>query len=148
VAQTLQKQRTSHPLAAYNFRVTVDGMAMRFAKVSGLQREHRTVTYRDGLSFREGERISKFHVDAFAPVTLEQGTVIGHTFLCEWLERQEPSAMEVSLCDESGIPVIAWRIAKALPVKLTAPTFDASSNQSSIDVLEIRAAGISMQHLV
>jgi phage tail-like protein len=64
-----------------------------------------------------------------------------------WLEKPDPSAMEVSLCDETGVPVIAWRIAKALPVKLTAPTFDASANQLSIDSLEIRAAGIALKHL-
>ncbi|HEX8115153.1 MAG TPA: phage tail protein [Kofleriaceae bacterium] len=147
MAQTPQQQRTLHPLAAYNFQVTVDGVAMRFAKVSGLHREHQTVTYRDGLSFQEGERITKFHVDAFTPVTLERGTVLGDKQLSDWLERSDPSAMEVSLCDETGLPVIAWSIARAVPVKLTAPTFDASTNQLSIDSLEIRAAGISIKHL-
>jgi phage tail-like protein len=147
VAQTPRQQRTLHPLAAYNFQVTVDGVAMRFAKVSGLHREHQTVTYRHGLSFVEGERITKFHVDTFTQVTLEQGTVIGDKLLSAWLERAAPSAMEVSLCDETGVPVVAWSIARALPVKLTAPTLDAASNQLSIDSLEIRAAGISMKHL-
>lgn len=147
MAQTPQQQRTSYPLAAYNFQVSVDGVAMRFAKVSGLAREHQTVTYRDGLSFREGERISKFHVDVFVPVTLERGTIIGDRFLPAWLESSAPSAMEVSLCDESGVPVVAWRIARAVPVKLSAPTFDASTSQLSIDTLEIRASGISMKHL-
>jgi phage tail-like protein len=147
MAQTPQQQRTSHPLAAYNFQVSVNGVAMRFAKVSGLVREHRTVTYRHGLSFTEGERISKFHVDVFVPVTLERGTVIGDRFLTSWLETSAPGAMDVSLCDETGVAVIAWSIAKAIPVKLTAPTFDASANQLSIDTLEIRASGISMKSL-
>lgn len=147
MAQTRQQQRTVHPLAAYNFLVTVDGVAMSFAKVSGLQREHKTVTYRDGLSFVEGERIAKFRVDAWVPVTLEQGTVAGRAFLASWLERRTPSAMEVSLCDEEGVPVVAWRIAKALPVKLSAPTFDAATNQVSIESLELRAAGISIAHV-
>lgn len=147
MAQTLAEQRAAHPLAASNFKVSVDGVAMRFAKVSGLVREHRVVTYRDGLSFAEGERIRKLHVDTFSPVTLEQGTVPGHDFLYRWLEQAGPSAMEVDLCDEQGVPVVAWRIAKAVPVKLTAPTFDASTNQLCIDILEIRAAGISIKHL-
>lgn len=147
MAQTRQQQRASHPLAAYNFQVTIDGVAMRFAKVSGLAREYHTVTYRDGLSFLEGERLSKFHINAFVPVTLEQGTVPSDSFLSEWLERGRPSVMEVSLCDETGVPVIAWSIARAVPVKLSAPTFDAAANQLSIDSLEIRAAGISMKHL-
>lgn len=147
MAQTLSQQRATHPLAASNFKVSIDGVAMRFAKVSGLVREHRVVTYRDGLSFVEGERIRKLHVETFSPVTLEQGTVAGHAFLYRWLEQAAPSAMEVDLCDAAGAPVIAWRIARAVPVKLSAPAFDAATNQLCIDTLEIRAAGISIQHL-
>lgn len=178
MARSLQEHRRSAPLAAYNFRVSIDGMDMRFAKVSGLAREYHTVTYRDGLSFLEGERISKFYIDAFAPITLEQGTVLGDGFLAAWLEQPEPravwahyqnpvtsrqggaqasrfewlarstlSSMEISLCDERGLPVVAWSIAKAVPIKLTAPTFDAATNQLAIDSLEIQAAGITIKHL-
>jgi phage tail-like protein len=148
VAHSLREQRASYPLAAYNFRVTIDGEAMRFAKVSGLQREHQVVTYRHGLTFAEGEQIAKFRHERFVSITLEQGTVTGHAFLYRWLETHDPCAMEVSLCDEHGAPVVAWNIARAVPVKLTAAALDAASNQVSIDSLEVRAAGISVKHLV
>jgi phage tail-like protein len=147
MADSPAKQRSSYPLAAYNFRVEVDGVTMRFAKVSGLQREYKTVTYRHGLSFIEGEQIAKYFIDKYVTVTLEQGTVIGSKFLHEWLERKTKCSMEVSLCDQEGLPVIAWRIAKALPVKLSAPSFDAKSNEVAIDTLELRAAGITIVHL-
>jgi phage tail-like protein len=147
MAHSKAQQRSSYPLAAYNFRVNVDGAAMRFAKVSGLQREYKTVTYRHGLSFIEGEQITKYFVDTYVPVTLTQGTVIGAKSLHEWLERSKPVALEVHLCDAEGTPVLAWRIAKALPVKLTAPTFDAGTNEVAIDTLELRAAGITIVHL-
>jgi len=147
VAEGKPEQRTSYPLAAYNFRVTVDGTGMRFAKVSGLQREHQTVTYRHGLSFSEGEQIAKYRIDRYVPVTLEQGTVIGSKFLHEWLERKTKSVMEISLCDGQGLPVIAWRIAKAVPVKLSASSFDARTNEVAIETFEVKAAGISIVHL-
>ena len=147
MAETRQQQRSSYPLAAYNFRVNVDGTTMRFAKVSGLQREYQTLSYRHGLSFVEGEQIAKYYVDKYASVTLEQGTVIGSKFLHEWLERKTKVAVEVSLCDSEGTPVVAWRIAKALPVKLSASAFDAKTNEVAIDTLEIKAAGISIVHL-
>jgi phage tail-like protein len=147
VAQTQREQRSSYPLAAYNFRVNVDGVAMRFAKVSGLQREYKTLTYRHGLSFVEGEQIAKYFVDTYVPVTLEQGTMIGAKFLHDWLERRTPVALEVDLCDAEGMPVLAWRVAKALPVKLSAPTFDAKTNEVAIETLELRAAGITIVHL-
>ncbi len=147
MAQSLTLQRSSYPLVAYNFRVSVEGVAMRFAKVSGLQREYKVVTYRHGLSFVEGEQIAKYFVDTYVPVTLEQGTVIGAKSLHDWLEKSKPVPMEVDLCDAEGKPVLAWRVAKALPVKLSAPTFDAKTNEVAIDTLELRAAGISIVHL-
>lgn len=147
MAHTQAQQRSSYPLAAYNFRVNVDGATMRFAKVSGLQREYKTLTYRHGLSFIEGEQIARYFVDTYVPVTLVQGTVIGAKSLHEWLERPKPVALEVDLCDAEGTPVLAWRIAKALPVKLSAPTFDANTNEVAIDTLELRAAGITIVHL-
>jgi len=147
MAQAPSSQRSAHPLPAYNFRVTVDGVAMRFSKVSGLQREHKVLTYRHGLSFLEGERVAKHTIDAYISITLEQGVVIGSTALHSWLERKRPCAMEVSLCDEQGVPVVAWSIAKALPVKLGAPTFDAATNAVGIESLEVKVAGVSMKHL-
>lgn len=147
MAHSRAQQRSSYPLVAYNFRVNVDGAAMRFAKVTGLQREYKTLTYRHGLSFVEGEQITKYFVDTYVPVTLVQGTVVGAKSLHEWLERSKPVALEVALCDAEGTPVLAWRIAKALAVKLSAPSFDASTNEVAIDTLELRAAGITVVHL-
>jgi phage tail-like protein len=147
VAEAKSEQRVSYPLAAYNFRVTVNGAAMRFAKVSGLQREHQTLIYRHGLSFVEGEQIAKYHVDKYTTVTFEQGTVIGSTFLHEWLEQKTNSTMEISLCDEQGLPVIGWRIAKAVPVKLSASNLDARTNEVAVETLEVKAAGVFIVHL-
>lgn len=147
MAETTQSQRTNYPLAAYNFKVSVDGETMRFAKVSGLQREHQTLTYRHGLSFLEGEQIAKYFIDKYETVTLEQGTIIGSKRVHEWLESKTPVAMQIQLCDPQGNPVIEWKVAKALPVKLSAPVFDAKSSEVAIETLEIKAAGISITHI-
>lgn len=148
MAESVLEQAARYPLAAYNFRVSVDGMAMSFARVSGLQREHQTATYRHGLSFIEGESITKFHVDRYVPLTLDRGTVMGAARLAEWLEKRTKSSMEVSLCDEHGEPVLVWSATKVVPVKLVAPTFDAATNGVSIESLEVRAAGISLRSVV
>jgi phage tail-like protein len=145
MAETRSAQRAAYPLAAYNFRVTVDGVAMRFAKVSGLQRERPTLTYRHGLSFLEGEQVVKYHADRYITLTLEQGVVIGSAFLHRWLEQQTKSSVEVSLCDEQGKPALTWRINKALAVKLSASSMDARTNEVAIETLEVKAAGISVE---
>ena len=55
----------------------------------------------------------------------------GTDFLFSWLEEHkegstgDAAGMTVSLCDETGTPVVTWHVDKAIPVKLDAPTFDA-----------------------
>jgi phage tail-like protein len=147
MAELPSAQAASYPLAAWNFRVTVAGTTMRFARVTGLQREHQVQTYRHGFSFQEGEQIVKYFVDKFAPLTLEQGTVAGAAFLHTWLETGKTCAMEVQLCDAQGAARVAWRVNKAIPVKLSAPAFDAKTNEVAIESLELRAAGITVVDL-
>jgi len=54
--------------------------------------------------------------------------------------------MDISLCDETGTPLVSWKIGIAVPVKLQAPTFDANSNDVAIESLEIMASKISIVH--
>ena len=144
---SIAEQRNLYPLANYAFRVVVDGVTLRFAKVSGLAREYKIITYRHGLSFQEGEQVSKVLADVYTSLTLEQGTVLGSVALPAWLERRDACPLEVSLCDEKGVPVVVWAVAKAFAVKLAAPSLDARSNEVCIDSLEVKAAGISVKHL-
>ena len=147
MAHSKEFQAWAYPLMAYNFRVTIDGAAMSFAEVSGLHREYKTVTYRHGLSAWEGGEIAKYRYDTYVPITLKKGTVKGVTTLYDWLESKTKSTIQIDLCDAEGTPVLGWHIAKALLVKIEAPTFDASSNDASIESLELQAAGISIKNL-
>jgi len=133
-------------LTAYNFRVDLDGATLAFAEVSGLAAKFETATYRHGLSFLEGEELTKFAWDEFVPLTFKRGTAQGARELVDWLGEKDPRALVVSLCDADGVPVVGWKVARAVPVKLSAPAFDAASNEVSIDSLEVQAAGISVEH--
>lgn len=148
MAETKAFQKASYPLPAYNFRVTVGDTTVSFSEVSGVTLEHETVTYRHGLSFWEGEGIKKYYYKKYIPITLKKGTVQGSNFFFDWINQKADSrrSMEVSLCDENGEPVVTWKIASAVPVKLQAPSFDASGSDVSIESLELRAAGISVVH--
>lgn len=134
-----------YPLMAYNFRVTVADKTMSFSEVSGLVRQHETLTYRHGLSAWEGERVAKYYYDKHAPITLKRGTFVNESvFLYAWLEAKQETSMTISLCNERGLPIVHWKVAKAIPVKLSAPAFDASASQVSIETLEVMAAGITL----
>ena len=146
MSESAADQRAKYPLAAYNFRVTVGDSAVSFSEVSGLVREYQTLTYKHGLSFREGESITKFRYDKYVQLTLKKGVVAGATQLYEWLDTVDRKSMSVSLCDEKGDAVVTWRVQKALIVKLEAPAFQAGSNEVAIETLTLMASGISVEH--
>lgn len=146
MAESAADQRTRYPLAAYNFRVTVGDTTMGFTEVSGLTREYETLTYSHGLSYWEGESITRYRFDKYAEVSLKKGMIAGATQLYEWLESGESRNMSVSLCDERGAPVVTWQIQKAVMVKLEAPSMQANSNEAAIESLTLMASGISVEH--
>ena len=114
MAESAASQRAKYPLAAYNFRVTVGDAAMSFSEVSGLVREYETRTYRHGLSFWEGESITKFRPDKYVEVTMKKGVVAGATALYDWLDSVDKKHVSISLCDETGAAVVTWKIQKAM----------------------------------
>lgn len=146
MAQSAANIKRSYPLALYNFRVKVAEISMSFTEVSGIVVEYGQATYRHGLSCFEGEEIVTFNMNAFVPITCKRGVITGATptYLYQWLKQRDLRSMEVSLCDGSGAAAVSWKIAAAAPVKLSAPTFNASSNEAAIDTLELRARGVSV----
>ena len=146
MSESAASQRAKYPLAAYNFRVTVGDVALSFSEVTGLVREYQTLTYKHGLSFWEGEAITKFRFDKYVPLTLKKSVVAGATELYAWLESVERKNLSVSLCDEKGAAVVTWQIKKALLVKLDAPSLLASGNDAAIETLTLMVSGISVEH--
>ena len=146
MSETAASQRAKYPLAAYNFRVTVGDAAMSFTEVSGLVREYQTLTYKHGLSFWEGESITRFRYDKYVQLTMKKGVIAGATQLYEWLDTVDKKNLSVSLCDEKGAAVVTWQIKKALIVKLEAPSLQASGNEAAIETLTLMASGISVEH--
>jgi phage tail-like protein len=51
----------------------------------------------------------------------------------------------IHLCDEKGNPVISWKAINAFPTKLSAPSFDAKSNDAAIETLDLQADLITME---
>lgn len=136
----------AYPLVAYNYRVVVGTVTMRFAKVEGLVWERTAVPYRDGLSFLDGEGLALCRVDAYTSLSLQQGVVATDSSLHDWLRSGDARLLQVQLCQADGKPVLAWQANRVIPVKLTGASLDASTNEVCIDTLELRAAGWSIQH--
>jgi phage tail-like protein len=140
-------RKSEYPLLSYNYRVVVGAITMRFSKVDGLAWERKTKTYRDGLSFLQGEQLVSYYVDAYSTLTLQQGVVENDTALHGWLSRGDSRPLQVLLCDARGQAVISWSAKKAVPVKLSVGSFDAKGSEVAMDTLEVMASGWSIKHL-
>jgi phage tail-like protein len=149
--------KSTYPLPVYNYRVTIldDSTAtvLGFSEVSGLAVNYEPVTYKHGLSFLTGVQILPGMRQPIR-VTLKQGLTRNADFLQKWLNKSylEPwsvtvrSDILIDLCDETGLPVIRWKLKQALPTKLEAPTFTASSNEAAIISMELIAADLEADY--
>jgi phage tail-like protein len=149
--------KSNYPLPAYNYRVTIlqDGasLALNVAQVSGLTLEYEPVTYKHGFSFVMGNKIIPGMRQPIR-LTLKRGVAKGSDYLYSWLNRAYSDPffsgakrdILIDLCDETGQPVIRWKVQGALPVKLEAPSFDANTNEVAIESLEFVAHGLEVNY--
>ena len=158
--------KTQYPLPAYNYRVTILpanvgslpagadlaglGTSIACSEVSGLSMEVETVTYQHGFSFLTG-----FHVipgqRKEVKLTIKKGITASSSYFSDWIKLIYPLVAPkpiglmrkrdilVDLCDETASPVVRWIVSKALPTRLEAPTFDATTNEVAFERLELVA---------
>ena len=146
--------KDTYPLPVYNYRVTVGGTTLGFSEVSGLSINHEPVTYKHGMSFVLGTKIIP-GMSQQIRVTLKRGATkaTAGSFLVDWFQKtyadpfsNSKEDIQIDLCDGSGNAVIRWKVSGALPVKLDAPTFDATSNEVAVESLELVAHSISVDY--
>lgn len=159
MAESKDKIKVAYPLPVYNYRVTLQiggkPVVVGFSEVTGLSVEYESVTYKHGLSFLSGDQIIP-GMRQPVKLTLKRGIVSNATagLLYEWIDRaySDPLSLEtkrdilIDLCDEAGEPVVRWKVRKALPVKLEAPTFSAESNDVALEAMELAAAGLTVDY--
>ena len=144
--QLRQTIKNTYPLPVYNYRVTIGLTVISFSEVTGLAVRYESITYRHGLSWREG---SEFMPGMKQPlqITLKKGLMKNGAFLNQWINTIRQNKVDkhdvlVELCDEWGTPVITWQILKAFPLRLDAPSFNASANEVAIESLELMAGDV------
>ena len=146
--------RTDYPLPVYNYRVEIAGASIAFSEVSGLNIGYEITTYKESpTAATPGPRTMHMPAQVTPPtITLKKGLVRGKSLqsLYAWIQTVAINQIDkrdifVRLCDEKGAPVISWKILNAFPTKLTAPTFDAKSNDVAIETMELKADAITME---
>jgi phage tail-like protein len=142
-----------YPLPVYNYRVEIGKDAVAFSEVSGLTIAYETTVYKESLvEPGVGPRTMLMPAQATPPtITFKKGIVraVSLLQLYGWIRTVQVNQIEkkdvtVRLCDEKGDAVISWKIHNAFPTKLSAPTFDAKSNDAAIESMELKADLISL----
>lgn len=147
--------KTAYPLPVYNYRVEIGPDTVAFSEVSGLTMAYETSTFKESPveSGVPGPRVMNMPSQAQATnVTFKKGVVRGASVatLYGWigsiqLNQVEKKDIFIRLCDESGAPVISWKVINAFPTKLEAPTFDANSNDVAVESMELMADGVVVE---
>lgn len=136
----------NYPLAVYNYRVTVDNSeTMSFSEVSGLEIDHDHVLYRHGFSWLMGDHLIRGQRKPINLV-LKRGVAKQREYLYDWLKTVEKRNVKIELCDERGSAIVSWDVTRALPLKLDAPRFSASSNEVAIVSLALIAHDLKLTY--
>lgn len=146
MATTKQIIEAAYPLPAYNYKVTVDSETLSFSEVSGLNLSYEKVVYKHGLSYALGANIVRAQQNEIT-VTLKRGVVAKRSQLYNWFAGNDRKDIFIDLCDEEGNAVVRWKINKALPLKMDAPSFNATDNNSvAIESVDVIAQEISIEY--
>lgn len=150
MATARQVIRDTYPLPVYNYRVTIGGETHGFSEVSGLSIQHEAITYKHGLSWREGP-VQMPGMKGEVKLTLKRGMVKTRSLMLDWigsihLNKVPKRDLAIDLCDESGTPVVSWKVYNAFPLKLDAPGLNSDSNDLAVESLELLAGGIQMEY--
>ncbi len=140
MATTVDDIKASYPIPVYRFTVNVGDESMAFSEASGLDIGYETITYKDGLG--------KIHMPGQptdVDITLKRGLVRKKSQLYDWISETSLNLINkrditISLTDETASEIlVTWTVNNAFPTKLSGPSFDGSSNEVSIETLELRA---------
>ena len=151
MATSAQDVKNSYPLPVFYYEVKIDGMdPIAFSEVSGLALQHETITYRDGMSYKEGP---KYMPGILQPinVSLKKGVMRGGRQLYDWINSIKVNTVEkkdilISLKDEADDPVVTWKVKDAFPTKMDAPAFSGTSNDVAIESLDLMATYLTIEY--
>jgi phage tail-like protein len=135
-------------LTSYNYRVEIDGIAIGFSKVTGLDIGYGTISYAESpiTSGSPGPRRIHMPGQSKPPeaITLEKGTLGTANFevLYGWINSIQATRVDkkdvcVRLCDENGDAVLSWKAINAFPTKLEAPEFEAGATTDTVAIQKL-----------
>ena len=153
MATTTADIKATYPLPVYYYEVSIDGLdPIAFTEVSGLTIEYETITYKDGMSYKEGAKHMPGQPSGPVKFSLKKGVMRKDSKLLDWIDTVKLNTVEkkdvsITLKDESDGPVVAWKASNVFPAKLEAPSFNAGSNEVAIESMDLVADSLTIEYL-
>ncbi|MBS9426717.1 MULTISPECIES: phage tail protein [Photorhabdus] len=144
---TSEQIAVEYPIPTYRFVVSIGDEKVAFNNVSGLDISHDVIEYKDGTGNyykMPGQRQA-------INITLRKGVFSGDTKLFDWinsiqLNQVEKKDISISLTNEAGTEILmTWSVVNAFPTSLTAPSFDAASNEVAVQEITLTADRVAIQ---
>jgi phage tail-like protein len=143
-----EAQNNIWPLPKFSFSVTIDGSAVSFQEVTGLDIEAQVIEYRAGDS-KAYSTIKMPGLQKTSNVVMKKGVFAKDNGLWKWFSQNKMNTVKrvtvvVSLLDETGAPTMVWTLANAFAAKIGSTDLKADGNEVAIESLEIAHEGITI----
>lgn len=145
--------KNTYPIPTFYYWVTIGDIdSIAFSEASGLSFQDKTITYKDGVNYRDAP---KYMSGSFNPanLTLKKGLVSADSFSLDWFKTVRLNTVlkidvHIDLLNENGETTASWTAKSAFPTKLNIlPSFDVSSDEVTIESLELTATLIKVASL-
>ncbi|HDR2162714.1 TPA: phage tail protein [Enterobacter cancerogenus] len=144
---------TVWPMPKFHFEVKWDGgagadMVSAFQEVSGLDSESQPIEYRAGNS-PVFSTIKMPGLIKSGNVTLKKGIFKNDNKFFAWystikMNTIARTAVTINLLDESGAPVMSWKLKNAWPTKVTGTDLKSDSNEVAVETIELAHEGLEI----
>ena len=133
------------PLPKFHFQVKWDDAELAFQEVSGLDMEAQVIEYRAGNS-PVFSTVKMPGLKKSGNITMKKGVFKGDNALFDWFNEIKMNiikrkALTISLLDEGHNPTMVWKVANALPAKITGTDLKAEGNEVAVEIDRDRPRG-------
>jgi phage tail-like protein len=140
-----------YPHTKNHFRVEWGGTNVGFMEVSGLSIELDVVSYREGSSPENSERLMP-GLKKYSPIILKRGIVKSDDDFYKWINTAQFNTIErrditISLLNESHEPAVVWKVKNAFPFKLEYSPLNARGSEVVIESLTLAHEGLVVEYL-
>lgn len=139
------------PLPSFYFKAEIENLGEIVCReVSGLDVETQAIEYRHGSS-SQAPAIKMPGIKKTGNVSLKKGTFAKNGKVLEWFNKIKMGTIErkmvtISLPDQSGAPVMVWKLANAWPVKVAGVSLNPDGNETAFEAIDLAHEGVTIEN--